>query len=271
MADMLRAAKVMPGFRESVSVHFVETSRRLREIQRAAVAKEGFTASWYDHFADVPKGPMFLAGNEFFDAIPIKQLEKRNGHWHERHVSLVNGGALGFVLSPDQVPAALVPNWAKDAEDQDIAEVAPVRSAIAAEMAERLVSVPGAAIFIDYGHAHSEPVDTLQAMRAHIYVDVFQELGLCDLTSHVDFEELGKAMAGKGAKVLPVITQGEFLRAMGIDARAQQLLRNATTEQRDAIEYNLNRLIAHDQMGELFKVMAAVTPGMPAPYPFPEP
>ena len=271
MADMLRAAKVMPGFRGAVQVHFVETSRRLREIQKAAVAKEGFSASWHDHFQDVPEGPMLLAGNEFFDAIPIKQFEKRGGKWHERFVGVNGDNKLGFVLSPDQVSPLLIPTWAHDSDEDSIAEVAPVRSAIAEEMARRLKRSPGAAIFIDYGHAESGVVDTLQAMRAHKFADVFEDIGYCDLTSHVDFGELGRAMEQGGAKVLPAMTQGAFLRAMGIDARAQQLLRKSTDEQRDAITFNLNRLVADDQMGTLFKVMAAVSPGMPAPYPFGEP
>lgn len=271
MADMLRAAKVMPGFRDAVRVHFVETSRRLREIQKEAVGAQGFTASWYDNFSDVPAGPMLLAGNEFFDAIPIKQFESRGGAWHERYVGLTDKGELGFVLNPAETPLSLIPDWAQGSADESIAEVAPVRSAIATEMARRLARDNGAAIFIDYGHAESGVVDTLQAMRAHKYADVFEEIGFCDLTSHVDFGELGRAMAQGGAKVLPVLTQGEFLRAMGIDARAQQLLRNATDEQRDAIEFNHHRLIADDQMGTLFKVMAAVSPGMAAPYPFAEP
>lgn len=271
MADMLRAAKVMPGFREAVRVHFVETSLRLRAIQKEAVAKEGFNASWHNHFAQVPEGAMLLAGNEFFDAIPIKQFEKREGYWHERCVGLNGSGKLGFVLSPERTPPALIPDWAHGSEDQSIAEVAPVRNAIAMEMAERLAKSPGAAIFIDYGHAESGVVDTLQAMRAHKFADPFEDIGLCDLTSHVDFGELGRAMTRGGAKVLPVITQGAFLRAMGIDARAQQLLRHANEEQRDSIEYNLKRLVAEDQMGSLFKVMAAVPPEMAAPYPFGEP
>ncbi len=270
MADMLRAAKVMPGFRDAVKVHFVETSRRLREIQKQAVAREGFNAQWHDNFSDVPEGAMLLAGNEFFDAIPIKQFEKRGDLWHERFVGVSGDDALGFVLSPDPTPAVLIPSWADGSDDESIAEVAPVRSAIAETMAERLAAAPGAAIFIDYGHAESGVVDTLQAMRVHKFADVFEDIGYCDLTSHVDFGELGKALGRGGAKVLPVMTQGDFLRAMGIEARAQQLLRKATDEQRDAISFNHARLVADEQMGTLFKVMAAISHGIAAPYPFGE-
>ncbi len=271
MSDMLRAARVVPGFREAIQVHFVETSRRLREIQREAVGKQGFSASWHDSFADVPESPMLLVGNEFFDAIPIRQFERHNGSWRERMIGVCPDGKLGFVLGPLPLPDTQIPSWAHGCEDGSIAEIGPVRNLIAEEMARRLTIHQGAALFIDYGHAESGVADTLQAMRAHKFADVFDDLGFCDLTSHVDFGELGRAMHRGGAKVLPVLTQGEFLRSMGVDARAQQLLRVANEEQRDAIEYNLKRLVSADHMGELFKVMAAVSPDMAAPYPFGEP
>jgi len=55
------------------------------------------------------------------------------------------------------------------------------------------------------------------------------------------------------------VTQGFFLRQIGIVQRAQALMRNASAEQREEIERSLVRLISEVQdtdMGRLFKVMA---------------
>jgi NADH dehydrogenase [ubiquinone] 1 alpha subcomplex assembly factor 7 len=56
------------------------------------------------------------------------------------------------------------------------------------------------------------------------------------------------------------LTQGEFLRRLGIEQRATRLKANATPQQAADIDSALARLIAPDQMGELFKVLAIADP-----------
>jgi NADH dehydrogenase [ubiquinone] 1 alpha subcomplex assembly factor 7 len=63
MNDVLRAAKVMPEFRQAMALHFVESSRRLRKIQHLAVASNGIPASWHDDRKSIPKGPTIFIGN----------------------------------------------------------------------------------------------------------------------------------------------------------------------------------------------------------------
>jgi SAM-dependent MidA family methyltransferase len=268
MADLLRAGKVMPGFRDAARVHFVETSRRLREFQRISIEAQGATGQWHDRFEEVPGGPMILVANEFFDAITYDQYERRNGKWHMRCVGLDNEGKLKIGLAPDPVPQGLMPAWTRHAEDGAIAEIGPIREAIARQIGERLVAEPGVVLFIDYGHAASEPCDTLQAMRAHKYIDVLDGPGLADLTSHVDFAALAIPMLQVGAQMHGVITQGEFLKGMGIETRAKMLLAKATKTQKETIKDALDRLTSEKEMGTLFKVMAASSPGLPNPYPF---
>ena len=43
-------------------------------------------------FASVPDGPLLLIANEFFDAIPIRQFEKRHDKWLERCVGRGRNG-----------------------------------------------------------------------------------------------------------------------------------------------------------------------------------
>src|SRR5262249_6972273 len=66
MADALRAVgRVMPAFGAALSVHFVETSARLRAAQAERVPD----ATWHDAVEDLPAGPLLLIMNEFFDAL----------------------------------------------------------------------------------------------------------------------------------------------------------------------------------------------------------
>jgi SAM-dependent MidA family methyltransferase len=257
MSDLLRtAAKAMPDFVKAAAIHLVETSPKLRELQRQAIGGE---VRWHDDLATVPPGPLVLVANEFFDAIPIRQFEKRDGRWHERVVG----------LRDDRLILGLVEaEIGGQGQDGDIIEFAPARSQIAAVIGQRLAAAPGAALIIDYGHLSSAPGDTLQAMRAHAPVSILDGPGTADLTSHVDFEALGKALAQAGATVHPALSQRQFLLAMGLEQRTAMLKARADAETGDRLDRQAARLAAPDQMGNLFKVLAVTSPGFATPYPF---
>ena len=128
MADLLRAAKVMPGFHDSVQVHMVESSPVLRVLQEKTLAGAGLHVTWHENVGSLPEEPAIIVGNEFFDALPVQQLQRGESGWHERVVGLDDDGALQIGLASDQVPDAVVPAWARDAETRDIAEISPARA-----------------------------------------------------------------------------------------------------------------------------------------------
>src|SRR5262245_8750747 len=70
MSDVLRATRVMPGFREAARIHLVETSPTLRKLQGE---KLGTSVAWHDSIEGLPDGPSIVIANEFFDALPIRQ------------------------------------------------------------------------------------------------------------------------------------------------------------------------------------------------------
>jgi NADH dehydrogenase [ubiquinone] 1 alpha subcomplex assembly factor 7 len=229
-ADALRVLR-NAGF--GGEVHFVETS----PVLRAEQAKRVSDAHWHETLEDLPSAPLLLVANEFFDALPVRQ-------WvggEERRVT-VNGDALMFTA------------------DGPVREDSPAREQAMKTIAARLSSHGGVALVIDYGHARSGDGDTLQAVRGHRYADVLREPGEQDLTAHVDFEALGKAAVK--ASVTRVVPQGEWLRRLGIEARAAALGRSQGAAQ---IAAAVQRLTARDQMGELFKVIAVHSPQWPAP------
>jgi NADH dehydrogenase [ubiquinone] 1 alpha subcomplex assembly factor 7 len=62
--------------------------------------------------------------------------------------------------------------------------------------------------------------------------------------------------------VLGTVTQGEWLRKLGIDQRADALAQFAP-QHRAALMRARDRLTAPDQMGDLFKVMGLTGPDWP--------
>ena len=127
---------------------------------------------------------------------------------------------------------------------------------IVGEIAHRIRSRTGAALIVDYGYAVPAIGDTLQAVYRHSYAPVLERPGEADLTAHVDFSALVRSVRSASTACWGPIPQGEFLRRLGIEARANTLTTAATPEQKADIESALERLIGDDQMGTLFKVLA---------------
>jgi SAM-dependent MidA family methyltransferase len=257
MADMLRALrKAAPGLAAAARLHLVETSPALRARQRQAL---GPGVQWHRALEEVPDGPMILIANEFFDAIPIRQIERRQGRWHERVIGLEAGRLVRGLGPPVVGPLG---------RDGDVIEISPAREEIARHIGGRLARQPGVALIIDYGHLTSAPGDTLQAMRGHGFRGITDRPGECDITSHVDFEELADALRAGGAAVPDPMTQRAFLLAMGLEARIDQLALRADAGTAAILRRQKARLADEDQMGNLFKVLAATSPAMAGPYPF---
>jgi len=268
LADLVRACSVMPGLREGMNIHLVEMSPALKTMQAETLKRAGIEATWHERLEDVPDGQSLIIANEFFDALPICQLQKQAGQWHERVVGLSGDGKLAFGLVSDRVAPALVPSWAESGEDGDIVEFSPVRDAVAREIGRRITTHMGAALIIDYGHMRSAAGDTLQAIRKHQFADVLALPGEADVTSHVDFEALTGAVTADGAKPYGPVMQGDFLIKMGLKEREEMLRARADARQRIRLAKGAQRLVSGNQMGQLFKVLAVTHPDMPKPAPF---
>jgi NADH dehydrogenase [ubiquinone] 1 alpha subcomplex assembly factor 7 len=259
MADALRATRIVPGFREAVQVALVETSPVLKAQQRRLLGNAGVPLTWSDSLDHVAAAePMLLIANEFLDALPIRQYIRQGARWHERLVGL-DGNRLAFGLSADAEGAIR-----QEAPDGSVLEVAVAAIGFIRDIAARLKATGGVALFIDYGHVRSGFGDTLQAMRGHAFVDPLASPGEADLTAHVDFDALAKVARAAGIAVHGPVEQGQFLKALGLEARAAQLAKGDAAEGVRAAERRLTEM-TRTGMGQLFKVMALTAAGHPVP------
>jgi len=248
MADALRATKGVPGFPDAIDLHLVEINEPLRALQANALA--ACKPTWHARFDDVPAGPTLLVANEFFDALPVRQFEKTARGWVERMVGLApDGESLAIALAPGVTPfAPFLPDALPGAQ----AEICEAGRSLAADIGTRLRRDGGWALIVDYGYDSGHGA-SLQAVRAHRGAGLLDHPGETDLSAHVDFAALA---AASGAPIFGPVSQGDFLQRLGIAARAETLKRRASGEQRHAIDTALSRLIAPDQMGNLFRVLA---------------
>jgi NADH dehydrogenase [ubiquinone] 1 alpha subcomplex assembly factor 7 len=255
-ADALR---VLAGAGWSGDIHLIETSPALREAQSVRVP----TATWHDDAATLPTGePLLIVANEFFDALPIVQLVKTQTGWRERRVACQD--TLFLPVPGREVHDRAVPPPLRDAPMGSILETSPASVEVMRGLARQLVVSGGAMLAIDYGYPGPAIGDTFQAVKGHSYANPFESPGEHDLTAHVDFATLAAAAEAEGARASPLATQGEWLAALGIDARAAALSR-AHPERADEIAVARDRLAGAQEMGELFKVLAVTAPGWPRP------
>jgi NADH dehydrogenase [ubiquinone] 1 alpha subcomplex assembly factor 7 len=112
------------------------------------------------------------------------------------------------------------------------------------------------------------PGPTLRAVRQHRPVSALAAPGTADLSAHVDFAAFAEAVRAGGATTHGPVLQRRFLAALGVEQRLAALSARATPTQRQELESGVRRLLDTDGMGDLFKVMALVSPGSPTPLGF---
>jgi len=255
-ADALRA---MAKAGLTPPVDLVETS----PVLRAAQAERVPGAEFHLDLIGLPDdAPLVFVANEFFDALPIRQLVATHEGWRERLVACQD--TLFLPIAGDRSFDMIIPRDLKHAEPGSILETSPASVAVLRQLAKRLTDQGGAALIIDYGYAGPAIGDTLQAVKGHAYANPFEDPGEADLTAHVDFATLKEAAEAEGLVAHGPVTQGEFLTRLGIAERTASLSL-AAPERAGQLAEDRERLTDPEQMGELFKVLALTAPGWPVP------
>jgi SAM-dependent MidA family methyltransferase len=261
MADALRALRVLPPLYQSLQIHLVEVNPVLRERQMSMLS--GLRdVTWHETIDDVPEGPSVILANEYFDVLPIHQVVKCEGGWHERVIDLDDNGRLEFGAASEPTPRfdVLLPPLVRAAPVGAVFEWRP--DAEIMKLATRVRDQNGAALIIDYGHLRSDAGDTFQAIARHTFADPLKAPGQADVTAHVDFQALVRASEAVGARVHGPVTQGDFLKRIGIDTRAAALMQKAAPEVATDISIAHKRLTdtGRNGMGAMFKVLGISEP-----------
>ncbi|KAF8556235.1 DUF185-domain-containing protein [Imleria badia] len=251
-----------------------------------------------------------LVAHEFFDALPVHVIEKTTQGWHEVLIAPANDPSIRYarpssaVLSPTpSAPLAplqpLSPRWTRvlsptpTASSTLLGHASPRFAALpvgarievsgasikATRQIASLLSPSetqgkdgrgggGCALVIDYG-AEKAVGHSLRAFKEHEIVDVFHRPGECDVTANVDFALLKEVLSDL---VTPhgTLSQGTFLNEVGLQLRADRLIKAAPTEERKtAIAESVNRLVDPLGMGGQYAVLGiTATPKEEAVWPF---
>jgi SAM-dependent MidA family methyltransferase len=252
--DIIRVTRKYNDFFDSVSIHLVEISPALQEIQKEKL--KGLDISWHENIDSLPKRPTIFLANEFFDALPIDQFVYRNGEWYENRVTKQDNGVLskvadtGIQKKESCVPVSATQMTNRKLFDGAVVEVCPAGIEILKRLEEKIYNNKGAALIIDYGYVYPEYKSTLQSVKQHKYANFLENVGNSDITALVNFQALRDSLEYLDCEIL---TQREFLYLFGIKERTQALMKNASDEQKNRIFGEFLRLT--ENMGTLFKAM----------------
>ncbi len=253
LKDIWRATQISKEFQTAARVILVETSEKLKELQRAALT-EVPKKTWHAHVSELEPIPTILIANEFFDVLPFRQYVKAGSVWRENAVGLDEDGNLSWVLGENTIRLPELPATHHNEPEGAVFEISTPREVAANEIAELVSANHGAALIIDYGHTKTGFGDTFQAVENHAFVDPLTSPGTADLTSHVDFEALAGSIENLGLELHRFMNQGEFLLSLGLLERAGSFGHGKDSATQARIKSEAERLVLPDQMGELFKV-----------------
>jgi len=251
MSDLLRTFKALPDFIRAVEIGLIEPSAPLREAQTQRLGE----AHHYNSLDDIPTdAPLLLIANEVLDCLPARQFQLTPDGWFERRVGLHDGGLMiGLVPAPTDFQPPF------DAETGQVCEISLAQNRLIEAVGALIHDATGAALFIDYGRDRPEAGDTLQALYRHTKTDPLEAPGAHDLTQWADFPSLALTALNMGLGVSEITPQGVFLQRLGIIERFEEL-RAKNPDQTDRLARQVHRLIAPEEMGDLFKVMALSHP-----------
>lgn len=231
--------------------HIVDVSGSLRVRQQARLATFQDLVQWHSALPESIQG--VVVGNEVLDAMPVKLLARVAGQWYERGVVVAPAqGEAGAVFAWQDRPTALRPPVEIEGVHDYLTEIHLQGEAFVRTLADRLSA--GAVFLLDYGFPELEyyhpqrHMGTVMCHRGHKADSApLQDVGLKDITAHVNFTGVALAAQDAGLEVLGYCTQARFLMNCGL----LSLLESATLAQRTMA----HKLLMEHEMGELFKVI----------------
>ncbi len=252
MKILIESFKKFPSFFKSCRLVIHEISPILKNIQKKKLSNSNI--NWINDLKKIKKIPSIFVANEFFDALAIKQFQKKGGLWFEKFVSLNKEKAF---FSEEKIN---MKNYERKidfrvSKNQNFIEYSELGINYLKQISKIIKVRSGGILIIDYGYTEDKMKNTLQALYKHEYSDVLAKIGSSDITHNINFRLFEKIIKKLGGLKHSLTTQKEFLTKMGINERAEIIAKNQNFLKKADIYYRLKRLTDEKQMGKLFKVM----------------
>ena len=252
---LIKTFKKFPDFYKSSNIFLYERSKILKDIQKKNIGEQKI--SWLKNFKKIKNGPILFFGNEFFDAIPIKQFEKKKNTIYEKYLKINKDSSVKIILkkTPDKVIREL--KKFKLLKNNGIVEYPKLGLKELNTMVKKIKKFSGGLLLIDYGFLKEKNISTLQSVKSHKKNEIFDNIGNADITSLVNFRLLKNYLSKKNLILNKVVSQSFFLKKVGILNRAEILSNKMSFKSKSDLYLRLQRLLDPKYMGNLFKVIFA--------------
>ena len=254
---LIETFKNFNQFNNAVKIFLYEKSNKLKNIQKKKIKNNKI--KWIKNFSSIKKGPIIFFGNEFFDAIPIKQFLKNKNKFYEK-CYIMNKDGLKETLRKASTNDIFTLQSFKILKKQDFIEYPKLGFIELDKIVKKISMHSGGILLIDYGYLNPLNKNSLQAVMKNKKVKMsklINYIGKADITYLVNFNLLKEYFLKKNLKVKNIVSQKFFLETMGILERAKILEKNMNSKQKNNMFFTLKRLLHKDLMGELFKVIFA--------------
>ena len=252
---LIRTFKQFPDFYKSTNIFLYERSRKLKDVQKNKIKETG--VSWLKNINQIKGGPTLFFGNEFFDAIPIKQFEKKNEKVYEKYLKIDKNSSLKTILKKAPIKIVRELKKFKLLKRNGIIEYPKLGFRELEVMVRKIKKFDGGLLLIDYGFLKQENISTLQSIKSHKKNRIFNNIGNADITSLVNFTLLKDYLSKNELTLNKVVSQSFFLKRVGILSRAEILGNRMSFKEKTDLYLRLKRLLDPKYMGDLFKVIFA--------------
>ena len=252
---LLRSFKKFPEFNSIKKMFLFEKSIFLKKVQKKKISNKD--VKWINNLGVIKKGPVVFFGNEFFDAIPIKQFKKIKKDFFEKNYTLKKNKKIQEIFAKASPSYIKILKSYKCLKNLKFIEFPQFGLQELKKINKKISKSGGCILMIDYGYLKPNNQNTLQSVMKHKRNVLLQNLGKADITSHVNFALLKEFFEKDGLKVKNVITQKQFLERMGIIERAQIMSNKMKFREQSDLYLRLKRLLGSNYMGNLFKVIMA--------------
>jgi NADH dehydrogenase [ubiquinone] 1 alpha subcomplex assembly factor 7 len=253
--NLLKVFDKFPDFNKAKKIYLYEISDFLKNLQKKNIKSSSI--KWIRKFQNINDGPTIFFGNEFFDAIPIKQFKNEKGFFFEKHYMLDKNLKIKQIFKKATSEDVSIINSYKSLKRLKFIEFPKHGLNELKKIIKKILEVNGCLLLIDYGYLKSKSQNTLQSVMSHKKNNLLNNLGKADITSHVNFELLNEFFLKNNLKVKKAVSQQKFLKNMGILERAEIIGKKMKFKDQINIHLRLKRLLSPNLMGELFKVTLA--------------
>ena len=253
--NLLDTFKNFNNFYNSVDIGLLEISNELKKIQKKKIQNK--RVKWIKNINTLGRGPIIFLCNEFFDSLPIKQLFIKKKSIYEKYIKVSKNNKVEFVYK--KAKNSLLNNIKNlNLTTKDSVIEYPINSIkYLNQISKNINNYGGGLLSFDYGYTNGKNKNTLQSLKKHKYLSVLSKPGKADITSHINYKLFEKVLRKNNMDVEKIIPQSEFLQKLGILERANMLSKNMSLKEKADIFYRLKRLLSHEEMGSLFKVLFA--------------